>query len=109
VSKTNLALSILDEGLNIKGDLESNGEVIIKGEFEGTIKAETLVIYKTGTVEADCDVESAIIGGVYNGNLRVSGVMKILKTGKCSGKVFCKDMVVENGSTMNASVDCSTS
>jgi len=109
VSKNKQNLSILDQGLTINGDIECDGEVIIKGKVTGTIKAETLVIADTGVVEADCNVETVIIGGDYNGNLTAKGIMQILRTGKCSGKVLCKDMVVENGSTLNASVDCSLS
>jgi len=100
-------LSILDKGLIINGEIETDGEVIVRGKVKGTIKAETLVIADTGIVDADCTADAVVIGGEYNGNLTVNGIMKILSTGKCSGKVLCQDMVVENGSTLNASVDCS--
>ena len=107
MAKNKQALSIIDHGLTINGEIDCNGEIIIKGKVSGKITAETLVIAESGNVEADCEVETAIIGGDYNGTLTVRGVMKILASGKCSGKVLCKDMVVENGSTLNASVDCS--
>jgi cytoskeletal protein CcmA (bactofilin family) len=107
MSKKNQDLSILDKGLTINGEIECDGEVIVRGNVKGTLKAETLVIADTGNVEAECTAGAVIIGGEYNGNLTVNGIMKILSTGKCSGKVLCQDMVVENGSTLNASVDCS--
>jgi len=107
MSTRNSALSIIDSGLVINGEIESNGEIIVRGQVKGTLKAETLVIADTGAVYADCTVDAVIIGGEYNGDLTVNGIMKILSTGKCSGKVLCQDMVVENGSTLNASVDCS--
>jgi cytoskeletal protein CcmA (bactofilin family) len=107
VAKKKQTLSIIDHGLIINGEIECNGEIIVKGKILGKIKTETLVIAESGYVEADCDVETVIIGGDYNGNLTVNGVMKILSSGKCSGKVFCQDIIVENGSTLNASVDCS--
>jgi len=100
-------LSILDIGLMINGKIESDGEVIVRGKVTGTLTADTLVIAETGVVDADCTASAVIIGGEYNGNLTVNGIMKILSTGKCSGTVLCQDMVVENGSTLNASVDCS--
>ncbi|MBF0449494.1 MAG: polymer-forming cytoskeletal protein [Candidatus Magnetomorum sp.] len=107
MAKNKHPLSIINHGLTINGEIECNGEVIIKGNVSGKIKAEILVIADTGCVEADCEVGTVIIGGDYNGNLTVNGIMKILSSGKCSGKVLCQDMVVENGSTLNASVDCS--
>jgi len=33
----------------------------------------------------------------------------ILATGTCSGKVECKDLIVENGGILNAEVSCKTS
>jgi len=107
MSKNNQTLSILDNGLIINGDIECDGEIIVRGKVKGTLKTETLVIADAGIVDADCTADAVIIGGEYNGNLTVNGIMKILSTGKCSGKVLCQDMVVENGSTLNASVDCS--
>jgi cytoskeletal protein CcmA (bactofilin family) len=107
MSKKNQILSILDQGLVINGNIECDGEIIVRGTVKGTLKAETLVISETGTVDADCTADAVIIGGDYNGNLTVNGIMKILSTGKCSGKVLCQDMIVKNGSTLNASVDCS--
>jgi len=107
LAKKTQPLSIIDQGLIIRGNIECDGELIIKGQVFGNIKAETLVIADTGIVESDCEVKNIIIGGDYNGNLTANGIMKILSTGKCSGKVLCQDMVVENGSTLNASVDCS--
>jgi len=107
VAKNKHPLSIIDKGVIIKGSIESDGELIIHGQVFGNIKAQTLVIGETGSVESDCEVNNVIIGGDYNGNLTANGIMKMLSTGKCSGKVFCQDMVVENGSTLNASVDCS--
>jgi cytoskeletal protein CcmA (bactofilin family) len=107
MSNNNQHLSILDKGLIINGDIECDGEVIVRGKVKGNLKVETLVISETGAVDADCTADAVIIGGDYNGNLTVNGIMKILSTGKCSGKVLCQDMVVKNGSTLNASVDCS--
>jgi len=101
------SLSIIDTGLTITGEIQCTGQLIIKGTVKGTITAESVVIAKEGNVFAKSQLETIVIGGNYEGELSASGVLKILSTGKCSGKVICKDIVVENGSTLNASVDCS--
>jgi len=107
VPKMTESLSIVDTGMVIEGKINSTGRLIIKGLVKGEIKGENVIIAKEGTVEADVNVETITIGGNYDGQLEATNIMKILSTGKCSGKVKCKDMVVENGSVLNASVDCS--
>ena len=100
-------MSIIDSGMTFEGTMSSQGTLIIKGIVKGRIEGEHIIIAKEGLVTAECHADSVVIGGSYDGDLKVKGVMKILSTGKCSGKVSCKDIVVENGSTLNASVDCS--
>lgn len=100
-------LSIIDSGMVVEGKIRSEGKLIIKGLVKGNIFGEHVIIAKEGSVEADCNVGTIIIGGNYDGELTATNIMKILASGKCSGRVKCKDMVVENGSTLNASVDCS--
>ena len=49
------------------------------------------------------------IGGTFEGEIRASKELIILSTGNCSGKVVCKDFVVEAGGVLNAQVNCITS
>jgi len=107
VAKKPETLSIIDKGMNVDGKIKCDGKLIIKGEVNGDIESETVIIAREGVVNAKINVGYIVIGGAYEGELRASGVMKILSTGKCSGKVWCKDIVVENGSMLNANVDCS--
>jgi cytoskeletal protein CcmA (bactofilin family) len=46
------------------------------------------------------------IGGTFEGEVEASNELIILPTGKCTGKVVCRDFVVEPGGILNAQVNC---
>jgi len=63
-----------------------------------------VVIAEEGAVYADTKVASMTIGGKFEGEISASKELVILSTGSCSGKVICKDLTVERGGVLNASV-----
>ena len=101
--------SIIDKELTVDGTISSKGKLVIKGVVKGTLIGETVIISEEGTVIADTKVSSMTIGGTFEGEIRASKELIILSTGRCSGKVVCKDFVVEAGGILNAQVNCMTS
>jgi cytoskeletal protein CcmA (bactofilin family) len=97
-------ISIIDRGLTIDGSVSSKGKLIIKGTVKGKITGETVVIAEEGAVYADTSVVDMTVGGQFEGALQASGELVILKTGNCTGKVVCKDLVVEAGGRLNADI-----
>ena len=103
-SKNRTNLSIIDSDLSIDGSLTSRGKLIIKGSLKGTIDGEIVVIAKEGKVHSDAKVSSMTIGGSFRGEISATKELIILSTGRCEGKVKCKDLIVENGGILNAEV-----
>ncbi len=97
-------LSIIDKDLSIEGTIKSKGNLVIKGVVKGTLEGETVVIADKGAVAADAQVLSMTIGGSFDGEIRASQELIILSTGSCTGRVICKDLSVERGGVLNASV-----
>jgi cytoskeletal protein CcmA (bactofilin family) len=103
-------LSIIDKELKIEGSISSSGKLIIKGKISGEIKGDIIVIAEDGEVDSNSAVVASMtVGGKFNGDLIASKELIILATGSCSGKVECKDLIVENGGVLNAEVSCTTS
>ena len=67
-----------------------------------------MIIAEEGAVYADTKVKSMTIGGTFEGEVRASNELILLSTGNCSGKIVCKDFVVETGGILNAEVTCIT-
>jgi cytoskeletal protein CcmA (bactofilin family) len=101
--------SIIDKELTVDGTISSKGKLVVKGVVKGTLIGETVIIAEEGKVLADTKASSMIIGGTFEGEIRASKELIILSTGNCSGKVVCKDFVVEAGGILNAKVNCITS
>jgi len=99
-------ISIIDSGLTIDGTISCKGKLIIKGTVKGTLEGETVVISDEGSLYADAVVESVTIGGLFEGSIQASKELIVLSSGKCAGKVVCKDLVVEAGGVLNAEVAC---
>jgi cytoskeletal protein CcmA (bactofilin family) len=98
--------SIIDTSLSIEGTLATRGKLIVKGTIKGTLTGETVIIAKEGAVYARVRAASMTIGGTFEGEVQTTEALIILSTGKCSGKVICRDFVVEAGGRLNAEVIC---
>ena len=108
--KNNQNLSIIDKELKIEGSISSKGKLIIKGQVIGTIKGDVVIIAEDGSVESSAtEVTSITIGGTFQGELAASKELIILASGRCTGKVEYKDLIVENGGILNAEALCKTS
>ena len=97
-------LSIIDKDLTVEGNITSQGRLVIKGTVKGVIQGEEVIIAEEGTVYSNITVSNLTIGGVFKGDITASEELVILSTGDCSGKVICKNLVVEGGGKLNAEV-----
>lgn len=98
--------SIIDHGLTVEGTVSCRGRLVVKGIVKGALEGETIIIAKEGAVYSDTKVASMTVSGIFEGSVRVSEELIILSTGRCSGKVVCKNLVVEAGGVLNAEVSC---
>lgn len=97
-------ISIIDRHLNLDGSLKARGKLVVRGSIKGTLSAESLIIAKSGAVLANADVVHMSVSGTFEGEARVSGVLTIFASGCCSGRIQCKNIVVEPGGELNADV-----
>jgi len=106
VANTLSNVSIIDKGLTVDGSISTTGKLIVKGTVKGTLAGEVVVIAEEGSIYAETTAAKITIAGVFEGNLKASKELIVLHTGKCSGSVVCKEIVVEAGGLLNADVTC---
>jgi cytoskeletal protein CcmA (bactofilin family) len=99
-------LSIIDKELTVDGTVSTTGRLIVKGILKGTVIGNNLVIAEEGSVYANAKVSSMTIGGAFEGEVRALKKLILLSTGKCTGKIVCKELVIETGGILNAHVTC---
>lgn len=93
----------INEGTNIKGDIDSSGHFRIDGKVEGNIKTPIKVVLgKTGVILGSLLCEEADIEGKIEGTIEVSGTLMLRSTAIIDGDVTVGRLAVEPGATMNA-------
>jgi cytoskeletal protein CcmA (bactofilin family) len=104
VKKTAEEFSIIDKDLTVEGTLLSTGKLVVRGTVRGRLEGDTVIIAEEGAVYAETKVSSMSIAGVFEGDVKASEELVILSTGKCSGRVICKNLVIEAKGIVNAQV-----
>ncbi len=99
-------ISIIDQETIIDGKSSWKGKLVIKGTVKGTLSGDVITIAKEGAVYAAIKATSFTIGGIFEGNIEEADELIILSTGNCSGKIICKELIVEAGGILNAEVTC---
>lgn len=98
--------SLINKGQTFEGAISSKGRLDIHGTVKGKIEGETVVIAPEGLVVAEVTVVGITIGGKFEGEIKASNELIILSSGSCTGKVVCRNLVVEAGGILNAEVTC---
>ncbi|MDH4982370.1 polymer-forming cytoskeletal protein [Hyphomicrobium sp. D-2] len=66
--------ALVDECLTVRGDLESNGDILIKGNVFGNVHCKLLIIDTDASVEGGIDAEEVIIRGRSTGKINAKRV-----------------------------------
>jgi len=104
VNKSSKNISIIDQGEMLEGTLSCKGRLVVNGTVKGNLEGDNIIVSQDGVVHANTKVNNMTLGGVFEGEIRVAQELIILSTGNCSGKIFCKNIVMEAGGVLNASV-----
>ncbi len=89
-------------GTSFEGKVEVPHELAIYGNFKGEIncKGEVKIGVK-GSVEADINAKSAVIGGRLEGNLITSGSVELEESAVFLGNITAKELIINKGATFH--------
>lgn len=86
--------SIVNSCLTMRGDLESNGDILVQGKVLGNIKCNLLIVDADALVDGGIDAENVIIRGRTKGTITANRV-HLEKTAdvdsEISQNVFCAE------------------
>jgi cytoskeletal protein CcmA (bactofilin family) len=88
---------LIDQEAKVSGKINTSGDVVIEGDFEGDIIARNLTINTTGRVSGKVVVQTAIIDGELSPEINCSGLLTIKPNGRLHGKITYNDLIVELG------------
>ena len=98
--------SIINKDQTFEGKISSKGKLIIHGTVRGKIVVDILEIYEEGVVDAEIKATNITISGTFKGESRAFNELNIRSTGNYTGKIICRNLVVEAGGVLNAEVTC---
>ena len=95
--------SIVDERLTMKGDLESDGDIHVKGRVVGNIKCKLLIIEVDALVEGGVNAEEVVVRGHAKGTVRADRV-RLEKTAEVDSEIFQRTFSAEEGARIKGSL-----
>ncbi len=96
------AETIIGASIKVKGNFQGQGNIIIEGMLEGSLKTEAdLFIGESARVVANIESKDAYINGEVRGNLKIHGYLALGGTAKIFGDTQYKELSVEKGASIN--------
>ena len=90
------SLSIITEGIDFVGEINTEGDIHLDGNMRGTIKAHEVVIGPNGNFDGEIVSEVLKISGLIKGKFTIRNLF-VNKDGLLQGKAKYEVIVVESG------------
>ncbi len=97
------AHSIVDEFLTMKGDLESEGDIHVKGKVLGNIRCKLLIIEVDALVEGGVEAEEVVVRGHTKGTIQAERV-RLEKTANVDSEICHRTFSAEEGARIKGSL-----
>ncbi|HPI38385.1 MAG TPA: polymer-forming cytoskeletal protein [Ignavibacteriaceae bacterium] len=97
-SKTTEEISIINKGVDVKGDLNSSGSIRIDGKITGNVFVTgDLILGSTGIVFGEVKGRNIVLGGKINGKVFASEKVILESGAELKGDLTAKILVVHEG------------
>lgn len=97
--------TIIAAGVKVEGDFVSQGDVLIEGMVEGSLKTERdLRVGQKASINANVSASNATIAGEIKGNIEIGEKLELEPTAKLYGDVKTKVLVIASGALVNGSI-----
>jgi cytoskeletal protein CcmA (bactofilin family) len=91
-------------GVDLKGDVGSCDTMVVEGNVEATLVGEVLEISEGGRFKGTAKVSEAEIQGHFEGDLAVSGALRVRAGGHVTGTIKYGRIEVEAGGEIAGSI-----
>ena len=105
-SRRNTTLSIIGEGIDFSGEINTEGNIHIDGIMRGIIRANEVVIGPNGEFDGEIIADILIINGTIKGKFTIKN-LHIRKGGLLQGRAKYEILVVDIGGKIQGEVGIS--
>lgn len=95
-AKAKASNSIIDEWLTMTGDLESEGDILVKGKVRGNIKCKLLIIDEMATVDGGMVAEQIVVRGTTKGTIHADRAI-FDQSARVDSEIYHCSLAVEEG------------
>ena len=99
----NSTLSIIGEGIDFSGEINTEGNIHIDGTMTGIIRASEVVIGPNGEFEGEIAADLLVINGAIKGKFTIRN-LHVKKDGLLQGKAKYEILVVDTGGKIQGEV-----
>lgn len=94
--------TIVGPSVKVEGDFVSEGNVVIEGQVNGTVKTgKNLRVEEGAKINANVAAESALVSGEIRGNLKLNSTLELTPTAKIYGDVETKTLIIAAGAVLH--------
>jgi cytoskeletal protein CcmA (bactofilin family) len=99
--------TVLGQTVVLRGELSANEDLLIEGQFEGTISLEAhcLTVGASGQVKAEVRARQVVILGAVTGNVVAREKVEIRRSGHVVGDLKAGAVAIEEGAYFKGSID----
>lgn len=99
--------TVLGKAVTLKGELSANEDLLIDGQFEGTLTLEDhcLTVGAEGQVKAEIRARQVVILGTVTGKITAREKVEIRRTGRLVGDLMAGAVAIEEGAYFKGSID----
>jgi len=99
--------TVVGRSMVLRGDLSGKEDLLIEGQFEGTISLpeHCVTIGANGEVKAEVHARQVVILGSVTGNISARERIEIRKSGQVVGDLVAAGIAIEDGAFFKGSID----
>lgn len=99
---TGASETIVGASVKLKGNLRSDGDILIDGVVTGDLKTKGSVkVGESASVVANIKAQNIMIAGIVQGNIEVSDKLEITQSGKVIGDIMANVLSIAPGASFS--------
>jgi len=95
--------SIIDEWLIMRGDLESEGDILVKGKIRGNIHCKLLIVDDKASIEGGITAQEVVVRGSISGEVRATRV-RLEETAVVDSAIYHRSFSVAEGAQIKGAL-----
>jgi len=96
------AETVIGASIKVKGNFQGQGNIIIEGSLEGSIKTEAnLFVGDRAKIVANIEAKDIIVNGEIHGNIKSKNYLALGGTAKIYGDIQYTEISIEKGAIVN--------